>query len=577
MPFKTIKFWMLFAFLNCLLFLPKYILEFNDSSFLPTNSSSNDILTNVFNSIFIRYNFDIFRISIDLILLVTIFSLFQKYINIKLYSWISAFYFTITFLFIIYFVFFEKLYLVKPVLYDDIYLLKLGFGNAIGNFWLGIIIEFATLAIIIWMIKKMFFILYSLLKNIKFGIKSKIVFGIFGLLFICNTIRSGITFEPHHEFQSSIFLIIDNLVYSAQARENLKSFDVGILNKKMNYDKFRLAKCPNVYFLFVESYGKIVTTNEKLKTQYQSTIKDCDDKLKAGGFYSCSNFSTSPVSGGGSWISYSTVMFGFNLKNQATYLSLLKNSESYKYNHMFRWFKKNGYRNYRITALPENENVKIPWDKYIDFYGADKWLRYEDMNYKGQSYGFGPSPPDQFTISFANQYIQNERKDPFTLFFITQNSHHPFPSPDSVVIKWQSLNNSAGVKEQSSELFKESSIENYGKAINYDLKALVNFITTKGKENDIFILIGDHQPPFFTIKTDGLETPVHIISRDRRYISGFANYGFTEGLLVSAYHKSIKHEAFYSLFLRELIHNYGTDTLDLPKYLPQGIQATDHE
>ncbi len=577
MPNNKIKFWILFILLNCFLFIPKYLIEYTSSTFFPHPGFLHFSLYDSFKFLFVRYNYDIFRINIDLFLLVFIFYFFRKRINLKKYAWFAGIYYLVMFLFIVYYSVLEKIFLIKPVLYDDLYLFKLGFINSGGSISLLLVAEILLFLVIVWLSVKLFQYFLTLVLEIKFGKKSKIVFGLIGLLFLINIFKSGLTFEPHHTFQSTFLMMADNVQYSVEAFHNLKQFDIKKLNRQMNYDQYQLKKKPNVYFLFVESYGKILYEDQNLRPKYLELMESCQNKLKVNGFHVFSEFSTSPVSGGGSWISYSSVMFGFNLKNQATYLSLMKIAETSDYNHQFRWFNKKGYRNYRLISMPDNENLRVPWELYSRFYAANEWIRFKDLDYHGNQYGFGPSPPDQYSISYANDYIQKKGITPYTLFFISQNSHSPFYGPDSVVTNWRSLNNTKPMSKPVSAFFKNPQFSDYYKAITYDLNSFVQFIITEGKDNDIFILIGDHQPPILTNQDDGFDTPVHIIVRDSLFGSGFSKYGFTPGMLISGNHKAIKHEGIYSMFMHEFIKNYGTDTTHLPIYRPEGIQKEYHE
>ena len=97
---------------------------------------------------------------------------------------------------------------------------------------------------------------------------------------------------------------------------------------------------------------------------------------------------------------------------------------------------------------------------------------------------------------------------------------------------------------------------------------MFDFIRKNGRSNDIFVIVGDHQPP--ALGTTDFKTPIHIISKDATFVSGFLNYGFSEGLLPET-HQEMNHEGFYSMFLREFIRNYGTDSTNLPSYFPNGI------
>ena len=574
---NQIKFWILFILLNCIIFLPKYILEYSSSSFLPFIDFGHFSLLGMIKSLFIRYNYDIFRINVDLFLMVFLFYFSRRHINPKKIGWPAGIYYVLMLTFVVYSIFMEKIFLIKPILYDDFYLLKLGFINSEGSVSFLFLIEMLCFFGFGWLVVKVFQYFFVLTSKMQFGKKSKIALGLIGFLFLVNTFKSGLTFESQHTFQSPFLMMVDNIHYSIDAYRTLNRFDIKKLNRQMNYDQYHLRQNPNVYFLFVESYGKILYENEMVRPKYISLMNNCQQTLAANGFHVHSAFSISPVSGGGSWISYSSVMFGFNLKNQATYLSLLKNEEASKYNHLYRWFKKQGYRNYRLNSMPDNENLKVPWDLYSRFYGADEWIRFKDLDYHGDQYGFGPSPPDQYSVFYANEYIQKKNHRPFTLFFISQNSHNPFYCPDSVVSDWRSLNKKAKHSRQVSVLFKKPKLTEYIKAIDYDLKSFVQFIVREGKENDIFVLIGDHQPPLLTDRKNGFATPIHIITRNSLFLSGFKKYGFIPGMLGTGNQKPLRHEGIYSMFMHEFIKNYGADTTHLPVYRPEGIKLTDNE
>ncbi len=116
-------------------------------------------------------------------------------------------------------------------------------------------------------------------------------------------------------------------------------------------------------------------------------------------------FSTSPVSGGQSWVSYTSVLFGYNIRNQGTFNSLLKNPAMDHYDNLFRVLSQNGYKTFRLNAIPQASNLEVPWEIYSRFYSIDKWINFSDLNYSGKLYGFGPSPPDQYSINFAGRYI----------------------------------------------------------------------------------------------------------------------------------------------------------------------------
>ena len=221
--------------------------------------------------------------------------------------------------------------------------------------------------------------------------------------------------------------------------------------------------------------------------------------------------------------------------------------------------------------------MKIPWDIYTRFYSVDEWIKYRDLNYYGEHYGFGPSPPDQYALHFAEDFIREKKQEPFSLFFITQNSHSPFESPKKIMEDWRHLNATTSTVPQTSKFFEKPKKKDYLEAIQYQLNYLMNFIQKTGTENDLFFIIGDHQPPVITNREDPQETPVHIISKNKNspFIQSFKKYGFKMGLLANLKEKPLAHEGLYSLLMRSMIAHFSTtDENEWPPYFPKGIPLT---
>jgi hypothetical protein len=100
---------------------------------------------------------------------------------------------------------------------------------------------------------------------------------------------------------------------------------------------------------------------------------------------------------------------------------------------------------------------------------------------------------------------------------------------------------------------------------------LTDFVLRTGDEDSVFILIGDHQPQRVSRRSDGFDTPVHIISKDAALVDAFLDYDFTRGLGVQNLTPTMRHEGFYSMFMRVLLTQYGQGIKIPPEYLPSGI------
>ena len=303
----------------------------------------------------------------------------------------------------------------------------------------------------------------------------------------------------------------------------------------------------------------LIYDRPKLFEDYRQYMAEFEAQLTGNQWHTTSHLSQAPITGGGSWISYTSAMMGFKIKEQGTYLSLMYREEMQRYQHLVRWLQHQGYKSYRLNPIPSFKGMKIPWEQYQSFYAIDEWIRAEEMQFKGKCYGFGPCPPDQYSLNFAHDWIKKQAQEPYFLFFITQNSHSPFLSPEKVVPNWRDLYDSNIPEEMSSSIFVQPKIEDYQKAIRYQMAFLTDFILKQGTDQDLFFLIGDHQPATFPKKEEGMETPVHIISKNAALINQFSQYGFTRGLVANAKTEPMQHESIFSLLVRELIRNYGLE------------------
>jgi hypothetical protein len=565
------NFILLFLLLNSFFFLPRYILERKTSTFFPYKGLLYGPVKERIQFLINRFNYDIFRISIDFFLLTVLFLSTSAIWPFGIWRWIFFCIYIIVLIYQFYYHVFENIYKVEPLFYRDFLLLKTGgqiffrefnkanilislavLGSVVGVFFLiGVFLEFAAeVEITQWLIGIAVLLgmmsLYSLLTyNYKaFG---KIV------------------------FPSQVQSLIRNLIFSFRTKIQLENVDFEKLKNYRPYAQLELKNKPNIYFIPVESYGRILYDHPELRDEYKKYMLDFEHVLNQNSWASTSHLSLAPITGGASWVSYSSALFGFDIKDQGVYLALLNRPEMHHYQHFMRWFQDMGYANYRLAPIAGFKGMKIPWDTYSSFYAIDEWIKYEEMNYTGKLIGFGPCPPDQFSLGFAKEFITNKKTEPYCLFFITQNSHSPFNAPEKVVEDWHDLSDGTQVEQGSSSIFTKPKLVDYASAIRYQLSFITDFIVGKGKENDIFILIGDHQPPTFPGVNDGLETPVHIISKNASFVDSMRPYGFEEGMLKKDTSQAMRHEGMYSLLVRELVRSYGEEGVELPEYLKDGL------
>jgi phosphoglycerol transferase MdoB-like AlkP superfamily enzyme len=371
--------------------------------------------------------------------------------------------------------------------------------------------------------------------------------------------------------------ITDNIRSSLESRQAVAAFDITSPFRAYDYAQYTLREKPDVYLIMLESYGSVLYTKEHFQDLYLDFLSAFEEQIKGAGWSATSIFSKAPTWGGGTWISYTNVMLGLSIQEQSQYAALHQAYQQIPYPNMGRYLHTQGYEH--VWVAPIQRRISPEHEAADDnFFGVDRWITLESMNYQGPLYGWGPSPPDQYTFGYIGDY-HHAQQQPTFLVFLTQNSHYPWKPMPSEVIDWRTFAEMEPVddllKENSEKqiVFRESR-QNYINAMAYTLKALGEFITNLDNPDAVIILIGDHQPPAVSYKGDGYKTMVHIISQDDVFLSNFKKYGFTDGFILNDLNVNMLHEGFYSLFVHNLVARYGETPQTLPPYLPNGLLFT---
>ncbi len=570
-------FWVLIFTLNFLLFLPIFLFYNFRSDFFPTaelESWSLDTITAVLFEQ--RLNLDIFRFQIEWLLLILLWVWFKP-IRKKWVLFLMFLLYIVQLVYMIYEGFIRSFYLLEPAFFNDYFLFADLTQFVIKNLDLTLLVyglsPFLLLLILVGLYRFFVWLFYLHPTHLSFG--SKLIFTLFCafLLFSISTNEVN-AYQPEAAISSFAAKIGHNFVLSKDAQANANRFDKTEIASVYNYAPFQLEERPNIYLIFIESYGSVLYQRSDFLSATITTMRSLDEKLLENDWYVASTMSDAPTWGGGSWISYTSALSGVRLETHAEYLTLLNQYYNEPFPHLINYLRDQGYRSYRLSSISrELDDVQL--DRYQDFYGFDEWLRFGDLNYEGPLYGWGPSPPDQYAIHFAHDYMNTASDDPNLFFYITQNSHYPwFPLPD-VADNWQDFNAMSSIDESPSQSFSQEELrQNYLRSIQYEMEMLVHFIMTEGDENDIFVLMGDHQPARVARRDDGFDTPIHVISRNEAFVDSFLQYDFLPQLQTRNVDPTMNHEGFYSLFMQLLIRSFGDDLANsdaLPAFSPSGL------
>ena len=590
--FYTFLFWIGFLLLNSLLFAPTYLVDTQ----LHIDEISSD---SKWWTPFLNGNTDLFyQLCGDFLLLLL------PLLFLKKGHWMQKIYFPIAALIYLLFVYYnfylegyKGLYAVHPIFENDWVIIKeimptfLREISVKGSTYLTWFIGFLVVSIFL-------FGSYYFFQKIFIDLKKEPSFwavGFVGLLWWGLNIpaqqaavdevlleeNDGVTIQDsivENQSNTLFHWIYPNIEKSATLdREN----HLAHLDKRWIYDFYKnkkLQKKPNIFLLFVESYGGVASLSDHCGPLYEQLIVQLEEKLDSAGWNTTSNYSKSTVIGGRSWLAMTTAMIGARVEDQIQYSELIKNRHTYP--HMVDFFNRQGYQTYRTSTMRIRKSdmdtlnmITIP----NQFWKFDHRYFFPDIPYKGYQYDLYGGIPHQYTLGYVTDELLKNEDQPFFCTLITMNSHGPWKHRmPPIVDNWRTLNTLKkpfGEVEISSDMH----IFSYWIAIEYQLKMLTNYLLKQGRDDSIYIIIGDHNPGGLEYKLNNRfnkwATPIHIISRDSTFTKSFQQHGFTEGMAVDTSQFTImRHMGLYSLLTRQLLENYGEEEVVLPEYLPWGLR-----
>ena len=341
------------------------------------------------------------------------------------------------------------------------------------------------------------------------------------------------------------------------------------------YNDIILTQKPNIRLFSVESYGSVAWRDPDIKKVIEDIYPIFETALRQKGYKVVTGLSTSPVHTGGSWLSYSTLLYGTRIDNNELHNLFFKQLEAFRgYQSLLHFLKKEGYSNYTISPLEYTEKDPLDWELVKNNLQYDSCIDCHQLKYEGTRLKWmnvRAVAPDQYTINKAHEIIEQKNKSPYSTFFGTVNSHHPYDSLDRTTDDWKDLNEVT--TGDVAPRLKKNIADRYKIAIKYQLEFLADFITKQVHDDSVIVLYGDHQPPVITKEAMGFETPIHIISKNEKVLAPFIEQGFVEGFLPKSIEgTNMKHEGFYSLFMKGLNAAFGADPHKELPYFPDGIE-----
>ena len=579
----NVLFWLCFLGLNLLLFLPMYVLNMDATSLLPQPGASQAGVASILTDLFLfRENADIFRLNLEFCLLVALW-LWVARLRRRPFRMILTGLYLLILVYYIYESVSISIYLDEPAFYSHYFFFKDGGRFLLESLHLSLTVHVLVFAAIVGLgvlISSLIGVMLDIPKADRLSFSSRIAV----LAIAVATLLSAFTYRTtlantQMVVSSFMYKIQRNVEESVRLYRDIAQFDGDAVQTAYDYSAVTLGNHPNIYLIFVESYGSVLYKRPDFRSAYVELASRLDGQLTQEGWHTATTLSESTTWGGGSWMAYTSALFGLRIDSHPEYLSLLNTYRlaANPYPSLGRFLKSQGYQFAWLSSIAKELDADV-WDDYADFYGIDRWLGHADLNYSGRQYGWGPAPPDQFVLNFAHEEIVADSKQPVFMFFITQNSHYPWVVPE-LADNWRELDepSSEELPAQPVDSISHQTLrQSYLNAIDYELSLLTDFVMKHGDEDAIFVFVGDHQPPRVSRRNDGLSTPIHIVSKDRELIAALEAKGFRPGLTVQSLDPTMRHEGFYSLFVRTLAEQYGLSATAVPDYLPDGVAATKH-
>ncbi|MCC8998018.1 MAG: hypothetical protein LM522_00735 [Candidatus Contendobacter sp.] len=291
-------------------------------------------------------------------------------------------------------------------------------------------------------------------------------------------------------------------------------------------DLGRLGK-GDMLVIFFESQGALVFDDPRFAAPLAGDFAALERSLAASGWKIASARVESSTFGGSSWLAHSSLLSGLRIADQGDYHDLLTSDRAT----LVSRFAAAGYRT--VALMP---GLRHAWPEG-QFYGFDRILDAEHLEYRGPAYG-GWVIPDQYSLRRAHQIeIAPTGRSPLLIFFPTINSHAPFAPLPPYEPDWNYFDappgavTASGAVELNARLDGEELASAYVRSIRYNLAVLGGYLCHHAPANALLLALGDHQPPAIVGGRDiSWQTPVHVFSRDSALIDAFQAAGFQAGI-----------------------------------------------
>jgi hypothetical protein len=343
---------------------------------------------------------------------------------------------------------------------------------------------------------------------------------------------------------------------------------------------------PDIQFLIVESYGRVVDTSPDMHDRWHALLDDLEPGLEASDWHMVSGWADAPVSGGRSWISDASTLLGIQIRYESMWAHVQPHIADLT--HLPGWLKTGGYQT--VVCRPK-DRARMGIELRNDF-AWDHTVFAEDLDYSGALIGWGEIP-DQYSLGWLSEAVLPSIPPPRMVFFHGVSSHGPWKEAPELQSDWRAAGlRSDGSKSPSSAPEPQSDIlkmrgRRYGKkskdmrrarhskyadyaekyldVVEYSLRSMVSSLPLYPDDAErIVIIYGDHQPALLPPEGD-FGVPVHILSTNPEWLAPFAAEGFVSGLHPDSNAPAMPLYALYPTLVTALMNGEGPE-------LPRGVR-----
>ena len=379
--------------------------------------------------------------------------------------------------------------------------------------------------------------------------------------------------------------LVENIAESAALYEEVQQ--VVAEDHYADLAQLPLRRSADVHVFVVESYGRVLADHPELSPGYRARLEELSAALGDAGWAQASATDVAPVSGGRSWLADASLLLGMHIQYESQYQHVIEQID--RLPSMVSWFADRGYH----TVLIAPKDRARPGVRLNNHFAYETTVFFADLEYAGPEYGWGWIP-DEYSLLYADERWFAPSERPIFSFFHMVSSHAPWEVVPPRVDDWRdfepsgsALTDDAAAAEEIQKRLKRYhrgeaetrymgeldglAADAYAATVDYDLDLITDYILRRGDPDDLFIVMGDHQPPVLDVWNESFEVPVHVITRDAALLEALGAYGFTPGLWPVSDAEPLRHEGLFSLLARELARAWSSlDAAELPAWRPGG-------